>query len=126
MSDIPKVHDFKMGDTIVIDVEKIHLWDSFSDKEKFDYYGQYFEKTREKPENDEYIFSYWGNYFIKPKLFTFICEHSPQEDYGVIIAIKNDVDAAISVTLMFGGQPPQRLFTMVHLDEFRKATLEEC
>ena len=124
MSDLPKCHDFKMGDTIVFDPSKVKNWDNYDDHYRYNYFSNYFITS------SKFVVKYMFKlelgisniYLIKPKLYTFICEHSPQEDHGMIIQIGHEP------TPDFFGIPSgdKEILTMVHLDMFRKATLEEC
>lgn len=115
-TDSLKCHDFKIGDTILVDTSKIKGWDEMPDAEKYKNYSWYFVTQHKIHEPEKYLFSNAGGdvFAIKPKLFTFICEHNPQEDHGVVVEISNEY--------IYGP----KFTTMAHLYLFRKATLEEC
>ena len=111
-TDSLKCHDFKIGDTILVDTSKIKDFDPRNlEANRYDWKYSRFCKEVKTEDVDDEGFTIWET---KPILYTFLCEHSPQEGHGVIaeIAISNSDNSEV--------------ITMVHLDMFRKATLEEC
>ena len=105
-----------------LDQKQIKLWDKYSGDEKYNYFGKFFHVYFADPPDDAVFSSNGQLYAKKPRLFTFICEHSPQEGHGMIVEVGH------KPTPDFFGLPSgqREIMTMVELDWFRKATLEEC
>lgn len=83
---------FKPGDTVIWDPTTFNkeYWGTLPEADRIKYYG---------------VLGYGAT---RPKLFTFICEHSPQLGHCVLISMED-----------------QRVETMRHTTEFRLATDEE-
>ena len=84
---------FRPGDTVVFEINhfNIKFWQSLSEENRIKYYGP---------------FGYGGE---KPKFFTFITEHYPQNGHCILMDMDN-------------GQ----LFPMCHMNNFRLVKEEEC
>lgn len=91
---------FKAGDTLIFDHSNLReeFWNKLTEEEKVRYYGQYGYETTWYPGQSNRI-----------KLFTFICEHSPQNGHCVLM----DMDDG-------------KLLPMCHMNNFRLATEDEC
>lgn len=76
---------FRMGDTVIFDPSNFNpnFWNSFSEKERIIYYGRY-------------------GYGTRLKLFTFICEHHPQNGHCILMDIKTGA-----------------MYPMCHINDFR-------
>lgn len=108
MGDSNKCHDFKPGDTILVDTSKIKDFDPRNlNVNRWEWYANFCRESK----TGELTPEGWDIVETVPKLYTFICEHSPQEGHGVIVEL---------------SQYRPVTHVMVHLDKFRKATLEEC
>lgn len=85
---------FNPGDTIIFDPSTFdqEFWENLPKKDKIKYYRKY------------------GFGEPKMKLFTFICELSPQKRHCLVVEICH----------------PPVFHTMVHMSEFRLATDDEC
>jgi hypothetical protein len=81
---------FKPGDTVIFDFANLNT-SGLKESEKIEYYGDL------------------GYGRKKPLLFTFICEHSPQDGHCVLVNMEN-----------------QKVETMRETDQFRLATEDEC
>lgn len=84
---------FRPGDTVVFAPENFNpdFWDNLSEENRIKYYGSL------------------GYGREKPLLFTFLCEHYPQNGHCVLINMEN-----------------QKVETMRHMTDFRLANDEEC
>ena len=84
---------FSPGDSVIFDPSTFNpsYWDNLPESERLRYYGVlgYGEKL--------------------PRVFTFLCEHSPQLGHCVLIDMRT-----------------QRVETMRHICNFRLATDEDC
>ena len=91
---------FKAGDTVIFDHANLRqeFWNGLTEEAKVKYYGQYGYET-----------IHWSGQITHIKLFTFICEHSPQTGHCVLM----DMDDG-------------KLLPMCHINNFRLATEDEC
>lgn len=91
---------FKSGDTVIFDKDSFtkEFWNGLTEEAKVEYYGRYGYET-----------IYWPGQTCRVKLFTFICEHSPQTGHCVLM----DMDDG-------------KLLPMCHTNNFKLATEDEC
>ena len=104
---------FRTGDTVRFDPDSFNpgFWNGLSYMEKLDYYGKYYPSDIIYAEVDPdgcYVgIDPFEN--LKPKLFTFMCEHHPQTGHCVLMD-------------MYAG----KLLPMCHTNDFILVEEDEC
>lgn len=109
---------FKPGDTVIFSLKNINtdFWMNLTNSEKIKYYGDFFHLEYDFSKYDlsccQPLLNPHNTIPIencKPKLFTYVCEHSPQFGHCVLMDINNG-----------------ELLPMCHTNNFRLVSDDEC
>lgn len=108
---------FKQGDTVIFEPANFNpeFWNGLKNHEKVKYYGNFYHLQYDLSIDLSHSIKLPSIYTAieieccKQKLFTYICEHNPQNGHCVLM----DMDTG-------------ELFPMCHTSNFRLATDDEC